>query len=136
MEPPAEARSRTYSMTTASSTSASSRSRFAARCFITSCFENYGRAGHRVSTVCPESGAQPFCPWCRSGFAHRPQGPSYEVRGAGGPGAVQTDAFDWTVPMSGRIVAASGHLHGGAAEHVAVRTANEPACAPLLGTTV
>jgi plastocyanin len=39
---------------------------------------------------------------------------SYPVPGGGAPGATDTRDFDWRVPYAGRIVAASGHLHGGA----------------------
>ena len=41
-------------------------------------------------------------------------GIGYGVSGGGGPGAVSTKRFDWKVPIDGRIVAAGGHLHGGA----------------------
>jgi plastocyanin len=39
---------------------------------------------------------------------------SYGVRGDGGPGSVDDRIEHWSVPLSGRIVAAGGHLHGGA----------------------
>src|SRR4051794_11704209 len=42
------------------------------------------------------------------------QGIGYGVAGGGAPGATDTHRFDWKVPISGRIVAAGGHLHGGA----------------------
>jgi len=40
--------------------------------------------------------------------------PSYPVRGLGGPGSIDRRSRDWRVPVSGRLVAAGGHLHGGA----------------------
>lgn len=39
--------------------------------------------------------------------------PSYPVYGNGGPGSINTRSHDWRVPITGRIVAAGGHLHGG-----------------------
>jgi hypothetical protein len=39
---------------------------------------------------------------------------SYPVVGGGPPGSTVQKAYDWRVPFSGRIVAAGGHLHGGA----------------------
>jgi plastocyanin len=39
---------------------------------------------------------------------------SYNVPGSGRPGAVHDKVFHWRVPMTGRIVAAGGHLHAGA----------------------
>jgi hypothetical protein len=41
-------------------------------------------------------------------------GIGYGVAGGRGAGAVDRRNFDWKVPISGRIVAAGGHLHGGA----------------------
>jgi plastocyanin len=40
--------------------------------------------------------------------------PSYTVPGGGGPGSTYERNWTWTVPITGRIVAAGGHLHGGA----------------------
>jgi hypothetical protein len=40
--------------------------------------------------------------------------PSYTVPGGGAPGSTNFRSFDWKIPISGRIVAAGGHLHGGA----------------------
>jgi plastocyanin len=40
--------------------------------------------------------------------------PQYSVPGGGRPGSTHTRARAWTVPLSGRIVAVGGHLHGGA----------------------
>jgi plastocyanin len=39
---------------------------------------------------------------------------SYGIRGDGGPGSVDDRVEHWRVPISGRIVAAGGHLHAGA----------------------
>jgi hypothetical protein len=41
-------------------------------------------------------------------------GIGYGVAGGGAPGAVDRRSFDWKLPVAGRIVAAGGHLHGGA----------------------
>ena len=38
--------------------------------------------------------------------------PSYDIEGDQPPGAVHTKRSLWRMPLSGRIVAASGHLHG------------------------
>ena len=50
--------------------------------------------------------------------------PSYTVEGGGPPGSTTTRTFHWKVPMTGRIVAATGHLHGGARN----MTLDEPSC--------
>lgn len=39
---------------------------------------------------------------------------SYTVAGGGAPGSVDEHSTEWTMPISGRIVAAGAHLHGGA----------------------
>lgn len=39
---------------------------------------------------------------------------TYTVPGGGAPGSVDVRSHDWTIPTSGRIVAAGAHLHGGA----------------------
>ncbi len=39
---------------------------------------------------------------------------SYPVPGGGPPGATNLRRYTWRMPYAGRIVAASGHLHGGA----------------------
>ena len=39
---------------------------------------------------------------------------SYNVRGGGAPGSVDDRVFRWRVPVTGRLVAAGGHLHAGA----------------------
>lgn len=49
---------------------------------------------------------------------------AYHVRGDGGAGSVDDRAFRWKAPITGRIVAAGGHLHGGAIN----MQMREPAC--------
>ncbi len=41
-------------------------------------------------------------------------GSGYHINGNGTPGSTHRAAFTWTVPYNMRIVAAGGHLHGGA----------------------
>jgi hypothetical protein len=48
----------------------------------------------------------------------------FDVPGNGGPGSVFTQAREMPVPRTGRIVAATGHLHGGAL----ALTLSEPRC--------
>jgi hypothetical protein len=50
--------------------------------------------------------------------------PVWSVPGGGGPGSVHTRTAAFTMPQSGRIVAAGGHVHGGA--HAL--TISQPAC--------
>jgi plastocyanin len=38
--------------------------------------------------------------------------PSYDIEGDQPPGSIHTKQSQWRMPLSGRIVAASGHLHG------------------------
>ena len=40
--------------------------------------------------------------------------PIYNVRGNGDPGTTDVRSYDLTMPESGRLVAAGGHVHGGA----------------------
>src|SRR5918997_6930262 len=40
--------------------------------------------------------------------------PIFDVPGTGPPGSVHREDARWTVPISGRIVLAGGHIHGGA----------------------
>jgi plastocyanin len=40
--------------------------------------------------------------------------PSYDITGGGAPGSVHVKTHDWTLPLSGRIVAVGSHLHGSA----------------------
>jgi plastocyanin len=49
---------------------------------------------------------------------------SYPVTGGGGPGSTTRRSYLWRVPMSGRIVAVGGHLHGGARN----MTLSQPRC--------
>ena len=39
--------------------------------------------------------------------------PQYTVPGGGAPGSVHRRSRDWPLPVSGRVVAVGGHLHGG-----------------------
>jgi plastocyanin len=50
--------------------------------------------------------------------------PQYTVPGGGRPGSRSVRSIDWRVPADGRIVAAGGHLHGGA-ENL---TLTQPGC--------
>ena len=52
------------------------------------------------------------------------KGPSYTVPGNGAPGSTDDQTWTWRVPISGHIVAAGGHLHGGARG----MTLNDPTC--------
>jgi hypothetical protein len=52
--------------------------------------------------------------WLRATPCSTRRDPIFNVPGGGPPGATHTQAVDWTVPRSGRIVAGGGHLHGGA----------------------
>lgn len=40
--------------------------------------------------------------------------PVYDVAGGGKPGSTDTERWDYVMPRGGRIVAAGGHVHGGA----------------------
>ncbi|HEX2086498.1 MAG TPA: hypothetical protein VHF89_12500 [Solirubrobacteraceae bacterium] len=40
--------------------------------------------------------------------------PIFDVPGTGAPGSVHRESAPWTVPRSGRVVVAGGHMHGGA----------------------
>ena len=51
--------------------------------------------------------------WIRANGCETVQ-PSFTVPGNGGPGSTYRRSWNWTVPMTGHIVAAGGHLHGGA----------------------
>lgn len=73
-------------------------------------------SGRRMKTV------RPF--WIRANGCGSEQ-PSYTVnQSSKTPGATTTRSFTWTVPFNGRIVAAGGHLHGGAVN----MTLNQPRC--------
>jgi plastocyanin len=54
----------------------------------------------------------------------RSAAPSYAVPGGGPPGDTNVRSFDWRVPYAARIVAAGGHLHGGAKD----MWLSQPAC--------
>jgi plastocyanin len=45
--------------------------------------------------------------------AHLANGMSYDVPGGGKPGSNFVDSSDWTAPVSGRLLVASSHQHGG-----------------------
>jgi plastocyanin len=62
--------------------------------------------------------------WIRANGCETIQ-PSYTVPGGGGPGSVYRRTWTWKVPMTGHIVAAGGHLHGGAE----TMQLDEPDCA-------
>ncbi len=49
---------------------------------------------------------------------------SYTVEGGGAPGSTDERSADWTMPISGRIVAAGAHLHGSAKS----LTVSQPRC--------
>ena len=49
--------------------------------------------------------------WLRANGCSRH--PSYDVDGGGAPGSTHHRSHDWRMPLSGRIVAAGAHLHGG-----------------------
>ena len=49
---------------------------------------------------------------------------SYTVQGGGAPGSADVRSADWRMPISGRIVAAGAHLHGGAK----ALTVSQPRC--------
>lgn len=51
--------------------------------------------------------------WIRANGCESVQ-PSYTVPGGEGPGSTYRRTWNWTVPINGHIVAAGGHLHGGA----------------------
>lgn len=50
--------------------------------------------------------------------------PVYDVAGGGKPGSIDTETRDYVMPSGGRIVAAGGHVHGGAKR----LTVTEPGC--------
>jgi hypothetical protein len=50
--------------------------------------------------------------------------PIYNVPGTGGPDSTHNQAYDFTFPKAGRIVAGAGHVHGGAR----MLTLTEPGC--------
>jgi plastocyanin len=62
-----------------------------------------------VTTV-KQTGVRPL--WVRANGCG--DSSSYNVAGGGAPGSVDDQTFRWRVPLTGRIVAAGGHLHAGA----------------------
>ena len=50
--------------------------------------------------------------------------PIFDVPGDAPPGAVHRESAPWKVPLSGRIIVAGGHMHGGALDV----TLSQPAC--------
>jgi Cupredoxin-like domain len=68
----------------------------------------------RVVTGRHARGMEPVRPfWIRADGCANTH-PSYTVPGGGGPGSSYVRSWRWRVPFDGRIVAAGGHLHGGA----------------------
>ncbi len=62
-----------------------------------------------TTTTAKQAEVRPF--WVRAnGCGHSS---SYHVRGGGAPGALDVRTEHWRIPVSGRIVAAGGHLHAG-----------------------
>lgn len=59
--------------------------------------------------------------------SHVVNGMAYDVPGGGGPASTYVDRSTWTVPFSGRIIAAASHNHGGAIHQTLTsRTCNRP----------
>jgi plastocyanin len=52
------------------------------------------------------------------------ENPSYTIEGGGPPGSESQRTFTWHVPITGRLVAAGGHLHGGGTD----LRLSEPGC--------
>jgi Stress up-regulated Nod 19 len=68
-----------------------------------------------TATVDTSPGLTPVTPyWLRVTPCSTRRDPIFDVPGGGAPGSTRTQALDWTVPRSGRIVAGAAHLHGGA----------------------
>jgi plastocyanin len=75
----------------------------------------------RIVTGERRTPVRPF--WIRANGCKSDQ-PSYTVPGGGAPGSTHSLSWTWNVPMTGRIVAAGGHLHGGAKDMVL----SDPVC--------
>jgi plastocyanin len=76
-------------------------------------------------TVDPSPGITPVKPyWLSVLHCDRSPDPQYTVPGGGARGSVHRRARDWRLPVSGRIVAVGGHLHGGGR----VLAVSQPAC--------
>ena len=54
--------------------------------------------------------------WARVTGCRGARDPIFNVPGGGAPGSTHTETAGWTVPRSGRIVAAGSHVHGGSKE--------------------
>ena len=65
-----------------------------------------------VDTAARRKAVKPY--WLRVTPCSTRRDPIFDVPGGGAPGSTHVQALDWTVPRSGRIVAAAAHLHGGA----------------------
>ncbi|MDO8211919.1 hypothetical protein [Conexibacter sp. CPCC 206217] len=50
--------------------------------------------------------------------------PIYNIPGGGRPGALDRRSAEWTIPTAGRLVAGTGHVHGGGRD----LTVTEPTC--------
>jgi plastocyanin len=75
-----------------------------------------------IDTSTQLTGVKPF--WLRVTPCSTRRDPIFDVPGGGPPGSTYTQATEWKVPLSGRIVAGGAHLHGGA-ERVAL---SQPRC--------
>jgi plastocyanin len=62
--------------------------------------------------------------WLRVTGCRSARDPIFNVPGGGAPGSSYSKSADWEVPVSGRLVAANSHLHGGA---ITTRL-RQPAC--------
>jgi plastocyanin len=73
-----------------------------------------------TTTTRPRTEVRPF--WVRANGCGSSS--SYHVRGGGAPGSLDVRTEHWRIPVSGRIVAAGGHLHAGSK----ALTMTQPAC--------
>jgi plastocyanin len=62
--------------------------------------------------------------WVRATACYGRNDPIFNVPGGGAPGSTFSKSAPWTVPRSGRIVAAGSHVHGGSKDILLT----EPAC--------
>ena len=62
--------------------------------------------------------------WLRATGCEGARDPIFTVPGGGAPGSTYAQSASWTVPATGRIVAAGSHVHGGAKQIVLT----QPAC--------
>jgi plastocyanin len=79
---------------------------------------------HVTVDTAPRTPVRPFWLDVRNCLAD----PQYTVPGGGPPGSVHRERRDFVFPRGGRIVAAGGHVHGGAKQLVVTR----PDCADVL----